>query len=84
MRQPPKKVNRDSGLSVAIVGLRFGAAFVPIYLHHPDVANVGIIDPVRERLDPVLMFLSYLGLMLFYRSKGGYKPKDLVGEGRGQ
>jgi len=51
VRQPPKKVNRDSGLSVAIVGLRFGAAFVPIYLHHPDVANVGIIDPVRERLD---------------------------------
>lgn len=49
MRQPPKKVNRDSGLSVAIVGLRFGAAFVPIYLHHPDVANVGIIDPVRAR-----------------------------------
>ena len=33
---------------------------------------------------PVLMFLSYLGLMLFYRSKGGYKPKELVGEGRGE
>jgi len=44
VRQPPKKVNRDSGLSVAIVGLRFGAAFVPIYLHHPDVANVGTFD----------------------------------------
>jgi MFS family permease len=33
---------------------------------------------------PVLMFFSYLGLMLFYRSKGGYKPKELAGEGGGQ
>ncbi len=30
--------------------MRFGAAFVPIYLHHPDVAEVGIIDPNREAL----------------------------------
>jgi predicted dehydrogenase len=30
---------------VAIVGMGFGASFVPIYLHHPDVAGVGIVDP---------------------------------------
>ena len=47
-KKATKQVNSDSGLSVAIVRLRFGAAFVPIFLHHPDVANVGIIDPVRE------------------------------------
>ena len=29
---------------------------------------------------PILMFLSYLGLMLFYRSKGGYRPKELAAD----
>lgn len=29
---------------IAIAGLQFGAAFVPIYLHHPDVAHLGIVD----------------------------------------
>ncbi|MEL7187627.1 MAG: MFS transporter, partial [Pseudomonadota bacterium] len=29
---------------------------------------------------PVLMFLSYLGLMLFYRSQGGYRPRVLADE----
>jgi len=32
------------GLNVALVGLRFGAEFLPIYLHHPDVAEVTICD----------------------------------------
>jgi predicted dehydrogenase len=30
---------------VAVVGLRFGAEFVPIYLHHPNVESVAICDP---------------------------------------
>ena len=29
---------------------------------------------------PVVMFLSYFGLMLFYRSRGGYRPKELAYE----
>lgn len=29
---------------------------------------------------PVLMFFSYLGLMLYYRSQGGYRPKVLADE----
>ncbi|MDA0707098.1 MAG: MFS transporter [Proteobacteria bacterium] len=32
---------------------------------------------------PVLMFLSYLGLILFYRSQGGYRPKELADESGG-
>jgi predicted dehydrogenase len=31
-------------LNVAVVGLGFGAEFVPIYRHHPDVATVGVCD----------------------------------------
>ena len=38
---------------MAVVGLGFGAAFVPIYLHHPDVAHVGIVDPDAPALDGV-------------------------------
>jgi predicted dehydrogenase len=30
---------------VALAGLRFGAEFVPIYLHHPHVESVTICDP---------------------------------------
>jgi predicted dehydrogenase len=40
-------------LNVAVVGLGFGAEFVPIYLHHPDVARVAICDSRPERLDAV-------------------------------
>jgi len=42
-------------LRVALAGLRFGAEFVPIYLHHPDVEYLGIVDTdpdvLRERGD---------------------------------
>ena len=31
-------------LRVALVGLGFGAEFIPIYLNHPDVAYVGLCD----------------------------------------
>ncbi len=36
---------RTKRLSVAVVGMRFGASFVPIYRHHPDIARVAVIDP---------------------------------------
>ena len=38
-------------LRVALVGLRFGGAFVPIYRHHPDVEHVGLVDPDEAVLD---------------------------------
>jgi predicted dehydrogenase len=31
-------------LNVVLVGLGFGAAFVPIYRHHPDIGTVGLFD----------------------------------------
>ena len=36
---------------IALVGLGFGAEFVPIYLDHPDVASVAICDSDPQRLD---------------------------------
>jgi predicted dehydrogenase len=41
------------GLTVAIVGLGFGKEFVPIYLSHPDVARVVLVDPDVDRLREV-------------------------------
>lgn len=38
-------------LRVAVVGLGFGAEFVPIYLDHPDVQSVAICDANSVRLD---------------------------------
>lgn len=37
-----------ASLRIAVVGLRFGADFVPIYLRHPDVARVGLCDLSEE------------------------------------
>ena len=41
------------GLRVALVGLGFGAEFVPIYRDHPDVAEVAICDPRGDVLTAV-------------------------------
>jgi predicted dehydrogenase len=40
-------------LTVAVVGLGFGAEFVPIYLDHPEVASVAICDKDSTRLQAV-------------------------------
>ncbi len=42
-----------TGLRIAVVGLGFGAKFVPIYLDHPDVASVVICDKDEGRLQTV-------------------------------
>jgi len=44
---------RASGLTVAVVGLGFGQDFVPLYLSHPDVARVVLVEPDAERLREV-------------------------------
>jgi predicted dehydrogenase len=46
MSTPPK-------LRMAIVGLGFGAEFVPIYQNHPNVASVAICDSHAPRLERV-------------------------------
>jgi predicted dehydrogenase len=38
-----------AGLVVAVAGLGFGAEFVPIYLSHPDVETVVLVDPDDKR-----------------------------------
>jgi len=39
-----------NGLRIAVVGLGFGAEFVPIYRHHPAVESVAICDARSDRL----------------------------------
>ena len=41
----------DGKLRVAIVGLRFGGSFPPIYVMHPDVAEVTICDTDERTLN---------------------------------
>jgi predicted dehydrogenase len=40
----------EKKIHVALVGLRFGAQFIPIYLQHPNVASLTICDIVADRL----------------------------------
>jgi predicted dehydrogenase len=37
-------VSEKQGITIALVGLRFGAEFIPIYVHHPDVEKLIICD----------------------------------------
>lgn len=46
-------MSATSGLTVAVVGLGFGAEFVPIYRDHPDVARVVICDADESVLGAV-------------------------------
>lgn len=41
--------NGSENLRLAVVGLGFGAEFVPIYLAHPDVGEVVLVEPDAER-----------------------------------
>ncbi len=43
----------NPGLTIAVVGLGFGQDFVPIYLSHPDVARVVLVEPDADRLREV-------------------------------
>lgn len=46
-------IRKSGRVRVAVAGMRFGAAFVPIYLHHPDVEYLGIVDPDEGVRDEV-------------------------------
>jgi predicted dehydrogenase len=41
------------GVRIAVVGLNFGASFVPIYLNHPDIEKVAVCDSDEVRLKRV-------------------------------
>lgn len=43
----------EDQVTIAVVGLGFGSAFVPIYRSHPAVAEVVLCDPDQGRLDAV-------------------------------
>lgn len=38
-------------LNIALVGLGFGSSFLPIYVDHPQVAEVGVFDPDQQAMD---------------------------------
>ena len=40
-------------IRIAVVGLNFGAAFVPIYQSHPDVSRVVLCDPDETQLNAI-------------------------------
>lgn len=40
-------------IDIAVVGLNFGAGFVPIYLRHPGVGRVGLVEPDAARLERI-------------------------------
>lgn len=44
-------MTKRTGIRVAVVGLGFGAEFVPIYLRHPNVTEVAICDQDATRLN---------------------------------
>src|SRR5689334_14622034 len=48
-----KMMTLSKKVRVALVGLGFGAEFVPIYLHHPDVANLTICDASEQIVNAV-------------------------------
>ncbi len=53
-------------LNVALVGLGFGASFLPIWLDHPNVERVGIFDPnpeitasMKEQYPAIIVYESF-------------------------
>jgi len=46
-------MNETKKIRVALVGLGFGAEFVPIYIHHPNVEYLAICDVVPEVLTKI-------------------------------
>lgn len=44
---------KNGKLRIALVGLSFGSEFAPIYLKHPDVDSLVLVDSNRELLDKI-------------------------------
>lgn len=43
----------DKKINIAVAGLGFGAAFVPIYKHHPFVGEITVYDPNQQLAEEV-------------------------------
>lgn len=46
-------MDKNTKLNIGIVGLEFGAEFIPIYLRHPNAAMYAICQRNRERLNEI-------------------------------
>ena len=54
---------KNGKLTVAIVGMGFGSCFLPIYLKHPDVEHVIMVDTNPDQLKA----LADMYLLLHHR-----------------
>lgn len=43
-------MNKQKKINVVLVGMRFGACFVPIYQKHPNVGTIAICDTDKQKL----------------------------------
>ena len=59
-------------IKVVLAGLGFGACFLPIYLDHPNVHSVGILDTNEEKLNR--MKADYPAVQLYRREQ--YRHED--------
>ena len=59
---------KNGKLRVAVAGLGFGGAFVPIWIKHPDVYAVDIIEVKEEVIDKYLKNCPNLGINKIYHS----------------
>ena len=46
-------MSNNGGVRIAVVGLGFGEQFLPIYLSHPGVRRVGVVEPDEARRQAV-------------------------------
>lgn len=58
---------KDGKLRVALVGMSFGAEFIPIYLHHPDVYSLVLVDSDSKRLCEMAEKFEQKDIMTDYR-----------------
>src|SRR5215216_5279873 len=53
MHEPNAKQMSQKKINVAIVGLGFGAEFIPLYQRHPNANMYAICQRTQEKLDQV-------------------------------
>ena len=49
---------KNGKLRVALVGVSFGAEFIPIYLKHPDVDSLVLVDTNEKLLSFTVCFYT--------------------------
>lgn len=51
---------KNGKLRVALVGVSFGAEFIPIYLKHPDVDSLVLVDTNEKLLNTAVFYCLFL------------------------